>query len=102
MAPLNEYSIVRVKALLHEASYYDGWKVNQRSPEVGDIGTVVDIIQVTSGGDSYVVESTASDGSTTWLGDFTAEEIEPVNDADQPDLNTPRLSFNRRILPERE
>ena len=47
------------------------------------------------GGHSYVVESIASDENTTWLGDFMAEEIEPVDDAAQPavaDRRRPRRS----------
>jgi hypothetical protein len=84
MATLCEYSVVRVKALLREGTHYDGWKISRRPPAVGDIGTIVEILRAPDGGESYVVESTTSDGDTTWLGDFAAEELEPVDDAAQP------------------
>ena len=39
-----EYSIVRVIKLRRTDDEYDGWKVNQRPPQIGDIGTVLNIL----------------------------------------------------------
>ena len=84
MSILREHAVVRVKRLLHEPGHYDGWRLNQRAPAVGDIGTIVDVLHAPGCTDSFVVESSGGDGVTIWLGDFAAEEIEPVEDAAQP------------------
>src|SRR4029450_588089 len=36
--PLRQYEIVRVRRLLRSPEHYDGWRINQRSPAVGDVG----------------------------------------------------------------
>ena len=43
--PLEQYSLVRVRQLLHPPEYYDGWRINQRPPQVGDVGYLIDILQ---------------------------------------------------------
>jgi hypothetical protein len=61
--------------LLRLSEAYEGWRVNQRPPRVGDRGTVVDILQAPGLPDKYVVEASGPDGITVWLGDFTADEL---------------------------
>ena len=78
MKPLSLYSQVRLKRLLRNPQEYDGWKLNKRNPEVGDIGNLIDILHAKELPDHYIVEKTESDGSTTWLGEFVAEELEPA------------------------
>ena len=73
--PLKEYEMVRVRQLLRAPEEYDGWRLNQRPPRVGDVGYIVDILHDGLRGD-YVVESSGPDGITIWLGDFMAEELE--------------------------
>ncbi len=75
---LPQYSLVRIRMLLRAPDSYDGWRVNQRAPQIGDRGTIVDILQAPSMPDLYVVESSDPGGITSWLGEFTAEELEPV------------------------
>jgi hypothetical protein len=75
--PLKEYEMVRVRQLLRAPEEYDGWGFNQRSPRVGDVGCIVDILQAAGLPDGYVVESSGPDGITIWLGIFLAEELEP-------------------------
>ena len=75
--PLPQYSLVEVVQLLHLPKNYDGWRINQRSPAVGDRGYIVDVLYAT-GQIAYVVESSAADGTTIWLGDFQREELRPV------------------------
>lgn len=75
---LAQYQLVRVKCLLRDPSHYDGWKVNQRPPAVGDVGTILDILRAAGVPDNYVVESSAADGVSIWLGDFLAVELEPA------------------------
>lgn len=77
MAELRLYEAVRVCQLLQRPSEYDGWRVNQRSPQVGDTGTLVEILHAPGLPDRYVVESCGPGGITIWLGDFAAEELEP-------------------------
>ncbi len=70
--------MVRVVRLLHPAEEYDGWRVNKRNPQIGDTGTIVEILHAPNLPDKYVVEAVEPDGNTTWLGDFDADEIEPM------------------------
>jgi hypothetical protein len=53
--------------------------VNRRSPQVGDTGTIVEILGAAGLPDVYVVECVDSDGRTLWLGDLIAQELELVN-----------------------
>jgi hypothetical protein len=39
MERLKQYGLVRVRLLLQPAMEYDDWRVNQRPPQVGDVGT---------------------------------------------------------------
>lgn len=78
---LVEYA--RVRALLHDPAHYNGWGVNLRPPEVGNIGIIIDILRAQSGAVGYVVEgSRREDGENLWLSDFSAEELEAVDDAE--------------------
>jgi hypothetical protein len=70
--------MVRVRRLLRPVAEYDGWGFNLRPPRPGDVGTIVDILQAPGEPDDYVVESSGPDGVTIWVGDFQAEEIEPL------------------------
>lgn len=79
MSALRQYGMVRVRRLLKDSDAYDGWKVNKRPPQVGDVGSVVYILSgVDSGPDGYVEESSGPDGVSVWHGFFVAEELEPV------------------------
>ena len=75
---LKQYSMVRVVRLLHPPDRYNGWGLNRRSPQVGDVGTIVEILHAPGLPDSYVVEACDPDGSTIWLGDFDASELAPT------------------------
>lgn len=81
MSKLRQYERVRVVRLLHPPDHYDGWRVNQRPPVIGDTGTLIDILHAPDGSVDYVVESSGPDGVSIWLGDFLAEEIEPIEPA---------------------
>jgi hypothetical protein len=76
MAELKQYAVVRVRQLLRPPEHYDGWRLNQRLPRIGDKGTIVDILHASGLPESYVVESSGADGVTIWLGDFSPEELE--------------------------
>lgn len=45
MAELRQYQRVRVAKLLDAAETYDGCKLNKRPPAVGDVGTLLDVLQ---------------------------------------------------------
>ncbi|MFZ5893130.1 MAG: hypothetical protein ACOY0T_18875 [Myxococcota bacterium] len=78
MDTLFEYQLVRVARLLREPEEYDGWKLNQRPPTVGDVGTLLDVLHVRGLRDRYVVECCQTDGTTVWLDDFDAVELQPA------------------------
>ena len=80
MPAMKRYDVVRVKSLSADLER-DGWRVNARAPSVGDIGTVVEILEAGGQTPHFVVESIAADGSTLWLADFVAEELEVVERA---------------------
>jgi hypothetical protein len=80
VAGLEHYGLVRIRQLLRPLTEYNGWRVNQRPPQVGDVGTLVDILNASGLPDRYVVESSGRDGITVWLGDFAAEELEPLSE----------------------
>jgi hypothetical protein len=79
-----QYSKVRIVKLLRIDDEYDDWKVNQRMPMVGDIGTLIDFqytqILFFRKIAKYVVESTGPDGIPFWLCDFEAIVIEPITE----------------------
>jgi len=77
---MKRYDVVRVKSLAAEI-VRNGWSINVRAPHVGDIGTVVEILDAEGQAAQFVVESVAPDGTTIWLADFTAEELEVVEHA---------------------
>ena len=77
---LRQYGLVRVRRLLSAAETYDGWRVNQRPPRVGGVGTLLDALTAPGHPDRYVVECSREDGVSVWLADFLAAEIEPVGD----------------------
>jgi hypothetical protein len=79
MTKLKEYSTVRVVKLLLPADEYDGWDVNQRDPQIGDTGILIDILHAPNLPDKYVVENMGSDARAIWLSDFFAEEIESID-----------------------
>lgn len=70
--------MVRVRQLLHAPDHYNGWKLNQRPPQVGDRGSIVDILHAPNAPDVYVVECSGADGVDIWLAEFAAEEIEAL------------------------
>jgi hypothetical protein len=79
MKKLVEYSEVRIRALMDLSIDRDGWRLNKRPPAVGDTGILLDILQLEGHPDRYVVEnSDMSDGTTIWLSEFTADELEPL------------------------
>lgn len=77
MARLKQSGHVRIRQLLQPVSEYEGWGFNQRPPQIGDVGTLLDILRAPGLPDRYVVESSGADGVTIWLGDFAGEELEP-------------------------
>lgn len=77
---LSQYDLVRICQLTREADGYDGWLGNQRPPQVGNVGVLLDILEAPGLPDRYVVELSGADGVTIWLSDFAAEEIELVRD----------------------
>ncbi len=95
MMTLTQFELVRVKCLLRPPSEYDGWRVNKRTPAVGDVGTLVDILHAEGLPDRFVVECCQGDGETVWLGDFHADELEPYDANRNVAHDTAHLVFLR-------
>jgi len=76
-AALEKYDRVRVKHV-SERACSNAWAVNQRQPEVGDSGAVVEVLCEHGRPQSYVVECVGESGSTVWLEEFSAGEIERI------------------------
>lgn len=72
------YATVRIRQLIQPPEAYDGWCMNMRTPVIGDIGCIIDILSAPGLPNKYVVECVAQDGTDIWLGDFFAEELEQV------------------------
>lgn len=75
-AILKPYAVVRIRALTRVASDYDGWSGNIRSPRIGNIGTLVEVLSALESPNRYIVENSSPDGTTIWLGEFGEEELE--------------------------
>lgn len=76
---LEQLTVVRVRRRFRDPADYDGWRLNQRPPHVGDVGTIVEVLHAEGLPDCYVVESADENGMTIWLADFTADELEPFD-----------------------
>jgi hypothetical protein len=79
MAEFHEYDVVRVTQLLQPDRHFTGYESIKRPPQVGDVGTIVDIHPEM--GSWCIVECVAGDGSTIWLADFMTNELELVEAA---------------------
>jgi hypothetical protein len=78
-----EYSAVRIRQLLRPPETYNAYKINSRPPQLGDAGTVVDVMGSPGVPDSYVYlvesrECVQPGGAPVWLGEFTEVELEPL------------------------
>lgn len=80
LAKLVPFNLVRIRQLLQPLDDYDGWKVNQRPPAIGDVGAIVEVLHAAGHADRYVVECLGPDGVDIWLTDFLADELEPIPD----------------------
>lgn len=75
-----EFSTVRVVKLCRPMADYDGWSINQRPPQVGDVGCIIDILRAPNLPIHYVVELSGADGIDIWLSEFEASELELVSE----------------------
>lgn len=76
MSALNERDVVRVLSLAGmECGELDR---HWRTPDIGDIATVVMMLRTQPGRDGYLLECVDDDGRTVWLATFPREALEPV------------------------
>jgi hypothetical protein len=68
---MKEHDCVKIAKLLQENRSFDGTENVKRPPQVGDIGTIVHMIE-----NFCIVESVNSEGYTIWLADFLTDELE--------------------------
>jgi hypothetical protein len=71
-------AVVRVKSIFDTAigSKRLTSKDNLRTPQVGDVGTIVDILRTPNARHVYIVECCNDAGETIWLCEFQADELE--------------------------
>lgn len=74
------YTRVRVRRLLRPPDAYDSFGLNQRPPQIGEVGTYIDLLQAPGLPDHYVVESCGPLGVPIWLAEFVAQELEPFEE----------------------
>ena len=77
---MKEIDVVRVIKLLTPNRHFDGWGPDRRPPRIGDVGTIV---HVGVPNEAYMVECSDKDGSSIWLADFVAEELECIWEAEE-------------------
>jgi Domain of unknown function (DUF4926) len=73
----HELDVVRLCRLLAATRHVTGTEGVVRQPRVGDVGAIVHVLAE----NAFIVECVDSDGRTTWLADFVAEELEIVSPA---------------------
>jgi hypothetical protein len=81
MEILEEYDLVRIKALLLSETERMNLVSDDitRKPVLGDIGTIVHIPPVGIGDPKiFIVESSNNEGKTYWISEFIIEELELV------------------------
>jgi len=76
MSKLQQYDVVRIRQLIDPAKDYCGTQWFRRPPVVGDVGAIVEILNASGLPDSYMVECCGPEGSTIWLAEFSAAELE--------------------------
>ncbi|GHV00987.1 hypothetical protein AGMMS49521_0170 [Campylobacterota bacterium] len=69
---IDEFDVVKVVALLEYHRKFSGTKDVCRTPHVGDLATVVYVLEA---GRSFIAEAVNSDGHTLWIDDFQIEEL---------------------------
>jgi len=73
-----ELDQVQVVRLRHATREVDGTQRVRRQPRVGDLGTVVAVLQRGSEAPGYHVECVDDDGLTVWLTEFDRDELAPA------------------------
>jgi hypothetical protein len=70
---IGELDVVKVATLLESDRQYSGTQGVSRAPRVGDLATVVFVLEP---GCAFVAEAVDTEGYTLWLADFLAEELQ--------------------------
>jgi len=78
MAELREYCIVHRVELFRPSNECNDWGVNQRNPQIGNTGALIDGLRAPNLPDKYVVENAGIDGIPILISEFLTEEIEPI------------------------
>jgi hypothetical protein len=73
---IEQYAVVRVVRLDQDNRPFTGTPSVCRSPQIGDIGTVVHVYDLEDSTSAVVVEAVATDGCTVWLADFFPHDLE--------------------------
>lgn len=75
---IEELDVVRLVKLQTNNRDYPGTAGVKRPPEVGDIGTVIEVFQTTDEV-VFIVEALDLDGYTIWMSDFHVSELKLIS-----------------------
>lgn len=69
---IDELDVVEVAALMQAHRHFDGTEGVRRAPRIGDLATVVHVLEP---GRAFIAEAVDSEGYTLWVADFHVEEL---------------------------
>lgn len=71
---LDEHDVVKVRSLRVARREVEGSPGICRQPLIGDVGTVVNVLDCAN----FLIECVDDDGATIWLSDFHRDELELI------------------------
>ena len=73
---LREYDSVRIVHVSPDLGSHRVWEGSARPPQVGDVGSVIQLRQERLRAPRYLVECVTPDGRTLWMAEFDQTELE--------------------------
>lgn len=77
---IKEYDVVRVRSL--DGMRHDCAGLGTRAPMIGDLGTIVSILDGDDRHETFLVECVQPDASTAWIAAFPGHALEPATHAE--------------------
>ena len=75
---LQELDSVRVVHVSTQPQDHLLWESSVRSPQVGDVGTVIEILPKRLHTPRYVIECVGANGRTLWMATFGQDDLELI------------------------
>lgn len=80
MTAIREYDVVRVRSL--DGMRHDCANLGARAPAVGDLGTIVSILDGDDRDETFLVECVQPDATTAWIASFPSHALESATPAE--------------------